>query len=74
MTSKIRAERLGVRRRVAAAFHFLGKSASQLSEIALASIRVSLKPSSLPDDFEYPEVKAALTRRTPRRFARPRDV
>jgi len=63
-----------VRQRVAAAFHFLGKSASQLSEIALVSIRVSLKPSSLLDDFEYPEVKAALTRRSPRRCARSNDV
>jgi len=56
-----------VRQRVSPAFHFLGKIASQLSEIALASIRGRLKPSNLFEDFEYPEVKVVLTRRSPRR-------
>jgi len=45
--SKIRAERPGVRQRVAAAFHFLGKVASQLKAITPASIQVSLKPTNL---------------------------
>ncbi|MDZ4859442.1 MAG: hypothetical protein SGI88_10725 [Candidatus Hydrogenedentes bacterium] len=66
--------RLGVRQRVAAAFHFLGTVASQVNTIGLDSIHVSLKPSNLLEHFEYAEVKAALTRRSPRRYARPTDV
>jgi len=66
--------RLGVRQRVAAALTSPGNVASRLSVFTVFSIHVFLKPSTLLEDFEYPEVKAALTRRSPRRCARPNDV
>jgi len=55
MTSEIRAERLGVRLRVDAAFHFLGKVASQLRVIALFSIHEFLKPSNILEHSSTPK-------------------
>ncbi|MDZ4858486.1 MAG: hypothetical protein SGI88_05850 [Candidatus Hydrogenedentes bacterium] len=59
---------------VAAAFHFLGKGASQFSVIVLVSIHLSLKADEFIEAFRVSEVKAALTRRSPRCYERPIDV
>jgi len=72
MTFKVRAERLGVRQRVAAAFHFLGKFASTIWCDCLVLV------SRVFESFKFTEAFRVLRSEsgadTPQSKARPNDV